>query len=439
MSGGGGVDTITGASGEDKLSGGGGDDSLSAGSGTDTLVGDDGSDTLAGGTGGDSLDGGAGNDRLNGGATGMVGADGNDELSGGLGADVLLGAEGNDRLDGGLGPDVMHGEEGRDTVTYEDRADEIFVTLDGTPNDGERGEGDDVGSDVEIVLGGTLFNTLTGDSSGNTLTGASEEDLIDGRRGEDRQYGGGATDVLLGRDGSTDTLACGDGMDLAIVDRLDSTRDCEWLDRQGERRVAYAKKALVRPTKTFGLRLPSAFRSVTLTDDVSVPLGSRIDPQRGVRVLVATEDDAGRQRISVRGSPFTLRQQGRRRPSTVLRLAGGDPDACEGQADPGAAPRTKRMLRVQVADRPEAGAGAKSGRAVAAKRKRTKVKVRGDYAIAAAEGTVWEISDRCDGTLTRVVSGTVRVTDRVLDKTVKVEAGKTYLACATRRGCPAAP
>ena len=74
-----------------------------------------------------------------------------------------------------------------------------------------------------------------------------------------------------------------------------------------------------------------------------------------------------------------------------------------------------------------------------AKRKRTKVKVRGKYATAAAEGTVWEISYRCDGTLTRVVSGTVSVTDRVLDKTVKVEAGEAYLACATRRGCPAAP
>ena len=49
------------------------------------------------------------------------------------------------------------------------------------------------------------------------------------------------------------------------------------------------------------------------------------------------------------------------------------------------------------------------------------------------------MSDRCDGTLTRVVSGTVSVTDRVLDKTVKVEAGETYLACATRRGCPTSP
>jgi hypothetical protein len=334
----------------------------------------------------------------------------------------------------------MHGEEGRDTVTYEDRADEIFVTLDGEPDDGERDEGDNVGSDVEIVLGGTLFNTLTGDSSRNTLTGASEEDLIDGRRGEDRQYGGGATDVILGRDGSTDTLDCGDGMDLAVVDRIDSTRDCEWIDRPGERRVAYAKKALVRPTTAFGLRLPSAFRNVTLTDDVSVPLGSRIDPQqRGVRLFVATEDDASRQRISVRGTPFTLRQQGRRRPSTVLRMAGGVADACEGPADPGATPRANRMLRIQVADRPEGDAGANSGRAIAAKRKRTKVKVRGKYATAAAEGTVWEISDRCDGTLTRVVSGTVSVTDRVLDKTVKVEAGEAYLACATRRGCPAAP
>ena len=374
VSGGGGVDTITGASGEDKVTGGDGDDSLSAGSGSDTADGGDGTDTIQGGAGSDSLAGGAGNDRLNGGASGLVGADGDDRLNGGDGADVLLGADGDDRLDGGLGPDVMNGEDGRDTVTYEDRADEIFVTLDGEPNDGQRDEGDNVATDVEVVLGGTLFNTLTGDSSRNTLTGASEEDLIDGRRGEDRQYGGGAEDVLLGRDGSTDTVDCGDGMDLAIVDRVDSTRDCEWIDRPGERRAAYAKKALVRPTRSFGLRLPSAFRNVTLTDDVSVPLGSRIDPQqRGVRLLVATEDDTARQRISVRGSPFTLRQQGRRKPSTVLRMAGGVPDACEGPASPGTVPRTKRMLR-------------DTGRRQARGRRRREVRPRGRREAQANEG-----------------------------------------------------
>ena len=65
-------------------------------------------------------------------------------------------------------------------------------------------------------------------------------------------------------------------------------------------------------------------------------------------------------------------------------MAGGVPDACERPADPGAVARTKRMLRIRVADKLEADAGAKSSRAVAAKRKRTKVKVRGRYATAAA-------------------------------------------------------
>jgi hypothetical protein len=45
-------------------------------------------------------------------------------------------------------------------------------------------------------------------------------------------------------------------------------------------------------------------------------------------------------------------------------------------------------------------------------------------------GTRWVVSDRCDGTLTRVVSGSVTVRDRVRDKTVIVRAGGQYLAPA---------
>jgi hypothetical protein len=50
--------------------------------------------------------------------------------------------------------------------------------------------------------------------------------------------------------------------------------------------------------------------------------------------------------------------------------------------------------------------------------------------------------DRCDGTLTRVMTGTVRVRDFGRHRTVTVHAGKTYLACAVTRaadeGCTSA-
>jgi hypothetical protein len=45
-------------------------------------------------------------------------------------------------------------------------------------------------------------------------------------------------------------------------------------------------------------------------------------------------------------------------------------------------------------------------------------------------GTFWLIQDRCDGTLTQVVEGTVDVLDAVRKKTVSVSAGQSYLALA---------
>jgi hypothetical protein len=40
----------------------------------------------------------------------------------------------------------------------------------------------------------------------------------------------------------------------------------------------------------------------------------------------------------------------------------------------------------------------------------------------------WDVEDRCDGTLTKVLKGTVSVRDFKKKKTVTVKAGKSYLA-----------
>ena len=51
-------------------------------------------------------------------------------------------------------------------------------------------------------------------------------------------------------------------------------------------------------------------------------------------------------------------------------------------------------------------------------------------------GTRWVVSDRCHGTLTRVVRGSVTVRDGVRNKTVVVRAGGQYLAPAPRSATP---
>jgi uncharacterized repeat protein (TIGR01451 family) len=52
----------------------------------------------------------------------------------------------------------------------------------------------------------------------------------------------------------------------------------------------------------------------------------------------------------------------------------------------------------------------------------------GRFASASVRGTFWLTLDRCDGTLTQVVEGTVDVFDSTRNKTVTLRAGQSYLA-----------
>jgi Ca2+-binding RTX toxin-like protein len=419
IDGGAGDDGIAGEPGEDQLTGGVGDDSISGGSGSDSLGGGSGNDSLDGGAGADAIAGDDGNDFLTGAGPAITGADAADDMNGGPGADVLQGAAGNDTLDGGPGPDELRGSAGRDTATYENRSARVVVTLDGVANDGEPGENDNVFADVEVVLGGTDWNTIEGDADANTLTGGPTEDLITGLGAGDRLLGGDGSDLLRARDGVTDDVDCGGDNDLALADLGDTVRACEWVDVRERRRLIVGRSALVQPQQPFGLRLPGARRDYTLQESVQIPLGSRIDPQVGVVELATARNKAGsRQQVSVSGDPVTIRQSGRRNPVTVLTLAGGHPEACRASAAGGRRkppPKRKRESTVKVDPN-------KPGR----------TRVQGDYSDAVAEGTEWTTTDRCDGTLTRVISGTVSVTDRTRHKKIRVHAGDSHLARARR-------
>jgi ferric-dicitrate binding protein FerR (iron transport regulator) len=61
-----------------------------------------------------------------------------------------------------------------------------------------------------------------------------------------------------------------------------------------------------------------------------------------------------------------------------------------------------------------------------------KFRTNGKYSSATVRGTVWLTQDECDGTLTKVTRGTVRVRDLKRKKTVTVKAGHSYLARAQR-------
>jgi hypothetical protein len=399
------------------MTGGEGGDKLMGEGGADALEGDDGDDMLEGGSGGDVLQGGGGSDSLNGGASFLVGADGDDRLGGGRGADELVGGRGNDELDGGPDADGMSGESGKDTVTYEDRTAPVRVSLNGIADDGEAGEGDNVRSDVEVIVGGEVDDTLFGNTDANTVNGGPGEDLIVGDVDRDRLLGGDEPDLVQARDGVRDDVACGDAGDLAIADGGDTVIKCETVDRPGNRRPIVGRYALVRPGAEFRLRLPHGRRFYPLSEKLKIPIGSTIDPQAGaVRLSTAKNRGGARQAAAVSAGRFTVRQQRRRRPVTELRLA-GKPAACKGSSSRRRGARSAlrpsaRKLRINVDEKGRRGGW----------------RVHGRYSIGGSRGTDWITEETCNGTVTTVISGTVRVRDLGRRKTVSVHAGERYVA-----------
>lgn len=141
------------------------------------------------------------------------------------GDNVLDGGPGNDLIDGQAGADTMIGGPGSDVVTYigietadasyPGKAEPVNATIDGVADDGGATDQsndptgsrrDNIGQDVESVVGGYGDDTLTGDGGDNTLRGGPGNDYLDGGGGDDIVAGGAGNDTLLGGAGNDDLL-----------------------------------------------------------------------------------------------------------------------------------------------------------------------------------------------------------------------------------------
>jgi Tol biopolymer transport system component len=141
-------------------------------------------------------------------------------------------------------------------------------------------------------------------------------------------------------------------------------------------------------------------------------VGSEVDAQRGV-VRMASSAGGGRTQSGDFGrGVFQVRQAKAARAVTELRLKSGNFRAC-GRATGGRASASRTIRRLFS-------------------RARGRFRTRGRYSAATVRGTTWTVSDRCDGTLTSVTSGSVRVRDFKRRRTVTVRAGRSYLARARR-------
>jgi hypothetical protein len=169
------------------------------------------------------------------------------------------------------------------------------------------------------------------------------------------------------------------------------------------------------------VRRPGMPRFRILEEAAQLPVGSVVDARAGRVELVTSVGAQGHlQAGSFWGSRFEVRQPRAGGGLTSLILRGGDFSSCRRPTAGGSArgvatgSAVRRLRRLWGRDR--------GGR----------FRTQGRQSQATVRGTRWLTEDRCDGTLTRVTSGSVAVRDRIRQKTVIVRAGHSYLARARR-------
>lgn len=159
----------------------------------------------------------------------LTGGDGDDALDGGPASEALRGGEGNDELTPNTGTDSISGGDGIDTVVFGRRTAPVF-SFDAIANDGDPGENDLIGSDVENLSAASELGlvTIVGDGRANQLTVVEGRGDITGGDGADVLTGGPADDVFRARDGAPDTILCRGGVDTVEADTQDTvSATCE--------------------------------------------------------------------------------------------------------------------------------------------------------------------------------------------------------------------
>jgi hypothetical protein len=192
--------------------------------------------------------------------------------------------------------------------------------------------------------------------------------------------------------------------------------------------LAQAPSVLVAPPPVLGERVNVTVRRGTVTVKVpggdgfvplpefaSIPVGSLVNARRGSLKLRSARTSGGTQAGIFHGGLFEVRQYVSTG-MTELLLRGRRPSCRRGDRRDAATAALRRKRR----------------RALWGKVRRGSFRTRGGYSVATVRGTVWYVADRCDGTLTRVRRGSVRVRDLRRHRTIVVRAGDEYLARAAR-------
>jgi hypothetical protein len=154
---------------------------------------------------------------------------------------------------------------------------------------------------------------------------------------------------------------------------------------------------------------------VPLNGPTEIKVGSVVDTTHGTIKLTAGLGGGKTNSANFNDGLFKIQQSRARNAYMVLVLQGGNFGVCRGPTLSALAIDAKRKRPIRRLW------GNGKGRFT----------TKGRYSSATVRGTHWLVQDRCDGTLTRVLRGVVRVKDFRKHKTVRVRAGHVYLAKAS--------
>jgi NHL repeat len=149
-----------------------------------------------------------------------------------------------------------------------------------------------------------------------------------------------------------------------------------------------------------------------------LPVGSIIDTTHGTVRLTSAKNSGGATQFGHFSRGQFRFTQTKKNPLTTLSMVGSNLGACS-RLPRGGAPKLK--------------AAAKKRRRTLFSSVKGRFRTRGRNSAATVRGTSWTMTDTCKGTLTSVKTGLVEVRDFRLRKTIKLKAGRSYLAHAALR------
>jgi hypothetical protein len=488
-----GDDVIQGSDGPDVIEGYAGDDLFCTLAGDDRVEGGDGNDTFIGGPGKDGFSGAAGIDTASyadrgptepvtaslagGGGVGeadyftevenLTGGAGADDLTGDAGANVLTGNSGEDKLTGAGGDDTLNGAAGADTLVGGPGSDRFVGSDDNDVLDARDGAADasfDCGGGIDQLLADTPADDATprsGCEEATPVVGSEADSDADGlpdsrdncphnanpdQADADRDGIGDACESVSGdadHDGILDAadncpVVANPGQADADADKIGDA--CESLPSGAVPPVAGVNAIVTVLEGEVFIRLPRAAAARAVVSRAGTELEPGFIPLKGrASVPVGSEVDTRRGRISVRSAADYRSASNQRHQSQLGTFAAGIFQIKQDRARRRRAAPRRPTTDIRLVTAVGAAAGCRAAGAKGVVRSLSAV-LKGRFrtispaSIVTVSDATLSTKDRCDGTITQVGRGKVKVFDRRRARTVTVRAGQAYFAHARSFG-----